>query len=436
MSAAAESPRRFLLWLGAGVGLALLLTAAINLIVDPYGIYRLVSRPGFNQNKPTQQFHHRLLRAHEIARVKPDAVLMGTSRTQVGLDPRSPAFAGKAERVLNIALSDGTPYEALRYLEHADAEGKVKLAVMGLDFLSFDLRTKPNDEFLEDRLAVSPTLRSNWLASATDWIPTLLSIDALQASQRTVRRQGEPSYFFEGGLRRPNTMEDRIAQEGGMRGAILFSERDYLKSYACFRFETPSGLSRTLSDFRNLVGFARQRGIALVLFTSPSHVRSQLVLRASGLWPEYERWKRALVKLLEAEGEGASGPFPLWEFGGADPRYTAETVPPATDSKTLMRWYFESSHYRPELGEVVLRRLLGYPDTEQTQGFGVPLRQANVERELARVSAEVDGYVAAHPDEWKEIEALARELSATERAGHSLRVEVDAPAGSRLQGCP
>jgi len=44
-------PRQLTLWLQA-TALILLAVAAINVVVDPYGIFRLVDRPGFNGVKP------------------------------------------------------------------------------------------------------------------------------------------------------------------------------------------------------------------------------------------------------------------------------------------------------------------------------------------------------------------------------------------------
>lgn len=403
-------PRPYLQTLLLTVLASLAGVALVNLFVDPYGIYRLWSRGGINANKYHENYAHRMVRAHWVSRERPDALLLGTSRTQAGLDARSPHLRRLAERPLNVALSDGTPYEALRYLQHAHAQRPQTLAVMGLDFLSFDARAEPrNVEFREERMAVTAAGRATPWWRVADLPSTLLSVDALAASQRTVRKQSLPSYFDEGGTRRPESMAERIVEEGGMRATFLWSERDYMRRYACFVLRDGAGRSHPLESFRQLVALASREGIRLQLFFSPSHARSHLLVRELGLWREYEDWKRALLAVLTEEAHGRE-PFPLWDFSGADPRFTAEPVPPPGDVDSRMRWHYESSHYRPALGEHVLARMLDEPGSPEVRGFGVRLTPGNLEQELGRIRAEVEGYAAAHPDEAAELRALAREV--------------------------
>jgi hypothetical protein len=380
----------------------LVFVAALNALVDPYGIYRLWQRAGINTNKPEQAFHDRLVSTHAMRRLRPDALLLGTSRTQVGLDPGSPVLSKLAERPLNVGLSGGTPYEALRQLQHASALGPVRVALMGLDVVGFNAYAPPNPEFSEDRLEVDKDLKAQSLSIAADWSPTLLSLEALHASAKTVMRQREPSYFYDNGRRREATTEARIAQEGGMRATMLWSEDYYLGEYMCFRLRRPGGEAPALEDLRKLIAFARERHIELHLFFSPSHARSQLALMAGGQWEAVEDWKRAVMEQVAAAGDGIS----LWDFSGADPRFTGEPVPPRGDTSQRMRWYWESSHYRYTLGEVVLARIFDQVRAGNER-FGVRLTPANLEQELRRVRDEVATYRSERPDEEEEIKTLA-----------------------------
>lgn len=382
--------------------------AALNALVDPYGIYGLWQRPGLNANKAQQAFHDRLVRAHAVRQQRPDALLLGTSRTQVGLEPRSPFLAARAQRPLNLGLSGGTPYEALRYLQHASALGQVRFAVLGLDVLGANAYALPNPEYAEERLAVDAAGRPNRASFAADWAPTLLSLEALRASALTLLRQREPSYFHPGGRRQEATLARRIEEQGGMRGAMLWSEDYYLGEYMCFRLQREGGESQAREDLRRLLAFARERDIRLHLFFSPAHARSQLALTAAGQWPAFEQWKREVSQLVREAG----GDVELWDFSGADPRFTGEPVPPAHDAQARMRWYWESSHYRHELGERVLARIFG----EEDAGFGVRLLPGNLEQELRRVADEVAAYASAHPDEVVELGQLAAKKRAEWRA--------------------
>jgi|CXWL01.1.fsa_nt_gi hypothetical protein len=421
--------RRYLTILSLAVLGVMSAIAFINGVIDPWGLYHWYSRPGLNANKPRQIFNERIIRAADITRERPGMLLMGTSRAQVGLSPDAPALKTLPEKALNIGFSDGTAYEALRYLQHAHAQARVNYAVIGADFLSFSGATRKGADFTEERLAVDADFKPHWLFRLADVPNTLLSLDALRASRRTTLEQYLPSYFYPGGRRHEHTMAERIEEQGGMRGTFLWSEHDYLREYACFRpfsavLDKGAGsiggwknqLAATakgadaMDDFRKIVTFAREQGIKLFVYTSPSHARAQVLIAQAGLWPAYEQWKTDVVMSL------AANKVPLWEFGGADPRFTAEVVPAQGDKSSRMKWYWESSHYRREMGDVALERVLGAPEREETRGFGVPLTPANVVPELERVKAEIEAWKTAHPEELQEMEAQATHVLAEERA--------------------
>lgn len=391
-----ERPLTFLLLLVGVPTLAMVATGGVSLGVDPFGLYRVMpAREGFNAQKPRQKGHERMVRAADLARLAPDALILGTSRAQVGLDPEAPAWAGVATRPANAAFSDGSPYEALRYLQHADALSPVKTVVFGADYLSFVGTTRFTSDFTESRLSVSKLAEPQPFFRLDDVPSALLSLDTLRISRRTVLEQQNPSYFFDTGRRRPTTMEARIEEQGGARGAFMWSERDYADSYVCAQ---PARLETHLADFDALVAWCRERQIRLIVLFSPSHVRSLALLEEAGLWPELERFKRALA---ERSTSGPSTPlgtgFELWEFGGADPRTTAEEVPPAGDTTSRSRWYWESSHYKKELGDVTLARVFDKPVDEALAGWGEQVTLLTFPAVLSRVSGELASWKNTHP---------------------------------------
>lgn len=58
--------------------------------------------------------------------------------------------------------------------------------------------------------------------------------------------------------------------------------------------------------------------------------------------------------------------------------FTAEKVP--TDKNTKMKYYWESSHYKNELGLIVLDRLVG---DSKYEDFGMELNLDNIDTYLA-----------------------------------------------------
>ena len=102
-------------------------------------------------------------------------------------------------------------------------------------------------------------------------------------------------------------------------------------------------------------------------------------------------------------------PFPLWDFSGFN-SYTTEAVPKLGDKVSMMEWFWESSHYRKELGDRVLDRVLDYtdPDRQIADDFGVLLTSGNIEQHLEAIRQSREAYEQAHPEEVKEIQELVR----------------------------
>ncbi len=384
----------------------LVATLAFCAIVDPFGLYRWFAvREGFNAQKPRQQSHERMVRAADLRRLKADAIILGTSRAQVGLDPDSPAWKGVSEGAANAAFSDGTPYEALRYLQHAHAISPVKTAVFGADYLSFVGGPRHSPDYVEDRLAIGKDGQPQRFFAWADAPSALLSLDALRISRRTVLEQHETSYFTDRGRRQPRTMEQRIVDQGGPRGAFVWSERDYADSYVC---ADPKRLEAHLKDFEAFVAFAKAQNIRLIVLTSPSHVRSLELLRAAGLWAEVERFKREVVRITSA------AQVPFFEFNLPHAASTAEEVPPAGDKDARMKWYWESSHFNHALGDLALARVFGQPLPPDFAGWGIEVQPATLEQTLADVTAGVAAWAAAHPSDVKEIETVVAEARAAQ----------------------
>jgi hypothetical protein len=75
-----------------------------------------------------------------------------------------------------------------------------------------------------------------------------------------------------------------------------------------------------------------------------------------------------------------------------------------------MRWYWESSHYKKELGDLVLDRVFGYahPGRTVNEDFGVRLSSGNIEPHLERIRDERARWLAESAGEAAEIHAAAQ----------------------------
>jgi hypothetical protein len=345
-------------------------------------------------------------RMHKVALIQsetPDALILGTSRSQVTLNPHSKAFDGHAKSVVNAAVDACIPYEALRYTQHAYAVAQrdnyaIKLLVYGLDLRAFDKRRAPLDGHSEDRFLVSKAGEPQPFARAHDIAGTLLSLDALRASLATIHHRSWPSYLRPLGQRDPALQEDDLQRTGGQRAFFRVSERDYANNYGCFEEAAPG--DPPYEDLSQLLEDAHARSVKVRLYFSPVHARHNVVVRASGLSEAEARWKRRVRDLAERYYNRGLN-VELWDFTFAE---ATEAVPDVSDPAARMKWWWESSHATSALGERLLATMLSKAPGSALGPRLVPGAMGSWLEELKQLQ---EKWEAAHPDQVSSVKAAA-----------------------------
>lgn len=134
--------RYLLMWLGA-TGALLVSVASINLVVDPYGLFRVVDAAGFNAVKPKAGLHGATAKAYQVLRANPRTLILGNSRAEVGFAPDFAGWPAAGRPVFNLALPGTGPSTTLDYLQHAIAHAadgnapRIERVVWGVDFPDF-----------------------------------------------------------------------------------------------------------------------------------------------------------------------------------------------------------------------------------------------------------------------------------------------------------
>jgi hypothetical protein len=126
---------RFALLLAASSIAPLLLFAAFIIAVDPYYVFGSPSWPGFNQVRPEAGNHLLVAKPYQVARLRPHAVALGSSRAETGIDPQHPGWAYRD--AFNFALPASSSYAVMLAFLHAQTLG-ARQAVVGLDFFGFN----------------------------------------------------------------------------------------------------------------------------------------------------------------------------------------------------------------------------------------------------------------------------------------------------------
>ena len=396
--------------------------------IDPYGMNESLLIDKLNYVKPESATHARLSLAAVISRRAPSVVALGTSRALRGISMDHPGWAGELSERYNAALMGANIYEIVRYFEHAEQTQALRQAVLGLDFFSFNAYKQNAADFDEALLLRYGDAVS--IKRHIERLKTYVSNDTLYSSYRTVQGnlvQWSPPFLGDG-RENPAGLEASIVLGGGQHHAFILSAMVALTNlnfpppYRRAALEGAHG-ERPVRELGRMIDIARKKHVDLRLFISPAHARQWEALRVAGLWDEFERWKRELVLVLEQDAarHPSEVVIPLWDFSGYS-SISTEPVPVAGDSTSRMKWYWESSHYRKEVGDLVLDRVFGYRDLQRTvpDDFGVLLTQRNLDGHLAEIREEGIGYRETHREDIVEIESLARKV-AQERKERELR---------------
>ncbi len=432
MNPAANPSSRFLRDWTIFVALGLGAAAAFNWFMDPYWIYNSPAIPGVNAIKTEFAPRVRMAKAHVIQKLKPKAIILGTSRAEVGLSPDHPGWDPQAVPRYNLGLSGANIYEARRYFQHAHAIQPLKQVVLAMDFFMFNVDYKNQADFDETRLAVTPDGQPTPNAGG-EFARTLLSLDALNSSLRMLRSQKREyaELYKTNGCRDWDHRDPFVVKRGGHRQVFIRSEQEYAKklwfpapTYQ-YRFTNPETGVSSFDSYRVIVRTAYRDRIDLRMAILPAHAHLNEALRESGLWTMFEDWKRELVKINEEEAARAKAkPFPLWDFNNFS-NWTLEAVPPAGDISTRMYWFWEAPHFKRELGDQVLDVVLSPPKIFGNYFFliHVPITSGNIEPQLERIRVLEQLYRETHPDDMKQIKQVTDEAASLRQQwkAHSLK---------------
>lgn len=379
---------------------SLLLTAALagfNYRVDPYAIYQEY----LNDGTPIRVMNERIFKTVKLARTHSDVVFIGSSRTDIGIGREQPALASK--QLSNLATFGQPILETRRLFELAVREGKPHTVVIGLDFFAFNAFFVPPPDYVDENYA--ELRRASLLLS----ISTLS--DSIEKYNHPQPSSGDCCYS--NGFRLLTDPAYLIGkyQHYFSSSELMFLTKNYLPYPQCaFSFTTlEHSESSTFDDLNAILKLAHLHHVDLHLFISPSHALQWETLAASGLWKDWEYWKRQLVALNEqSAAETGEQAFPLWDFSGYD-EVSSEDLPDK-ETSGLMKNYSDSSHYTPALGERVVTQLFN-----GMSNWGVKLISANLESELARIRNARQSYRSTHTRDVADIEALARKIAPNKR---------------------
>ncbi|MGO1117641.1 hypothetical protein ACTL6U_03010 [Rhodovibrionaceae bacterium A322] len=409
---------------------------AVSLIIDPYGIHRLVSIEGINANKPEADTNIRLVKAYGVRLVRPNTIVLGNSRVEDGFD--TDLFAEVLDvNVYNLGLPGSSIFELYRYLQHAQAVKPLQRVVLAVDYFSFN----------SNHGRYPPTFKNGRLSVQEDGQPTsffngermedlnniYVSLSSMIKAWNTVIKQS-----------RDNVSNRTVTGFNPMAEAdLIYSRRGYRKNFFDKNYSQAKNIWRRgfssevtklwpIAPFdylQAIIDLCRKNNIQLDIFIHPYHAHMLELLQGLDQWEDFEDWKRHLVALVEADNARYPDKpeFPIWDFSNYN-SITNDKLPEADDNSTGLKWYWEVSHYKSGVGDLVIQRMYGNDENraEMEQlgsgplpdDFGVKITLENLEEFLASYGPAREAYRQSRAEEMEELAdviARARKLKKLER---------------------
>lgn len=378
---------------------ALVLAAAFNLLVDPLGAYPGTGLKMFERQRDSH--FSRVARAELARRGHWQLAIFGTSRPKAGMPADHPMF--ETNRACNLAVDAGRMSEAAAMFEFTRAHNPLRHVLLCLDMAMFRPSAANQFDFAESRFS---TNFSAFDYHCKNLIGANISDQSLEAVMDALRGRTPPPGERDGF----NVRE----MSPGTSHRTLFhkSLRALAHGYAVQR---PA--ADEMKALHDLIASCRDHGIGLTLAINPVHALDLELFIAGKSWPHFEQWKRDVVMMVHELG---ATNVVVWDFTGYW-KPTTEQVPPAGDTTTRMRFYFENSHYRPALGTLMLDRIfLG-----STNAFGAKISAENIEAHLQRLRQEREAYARSHADDVEWVARISKQALAARKKTAQMTEEAE-----------
>lgn len=354
--------------------ICMLFIVIFNYIIDPYGIHQAFIIKGFNEYKPERYANTPQSKLINLLNIKPNTVILGTSRAEFGIDPDIIDWPIGATPVYNMALGLSS-FREMDYI--IDEISKVKLPsklIIGIDFISFSNIKDKNK--LRSVVQNTSDMNLGW---------SLLSFGALKASFETILSQKENlhvNYKYNGS--RTSRSYDKSLEVESHRN--LF---DKINNRYNYRAVLSSGFHSDVvkSNFNILIKMLnklRKKNVKVILFFSPIHSELLKQIYIQDAWNSFQEVKRKLTSIVSSSPLLNS--IELWDFSLVN-NITME-IPPVTVGKK-MKWYYDSAHYKPSVGKLIFDDIF-----KKIETIGVILNKDNIEGVLMSQRKNLVAYVA------------------------------------------
>lgn len=394
------------------------LVGLFNFAVDSLGVFHDVRVEGFNKKKTEIIDTVRQLKILSMDDYKPDAVFIGSSRTDRSLHPDYLTGNGYPLRYYNLSILGTNVREMRRLLEHSYNVHGIKEVVIGLDFEMFNANTGTykKDILSEGLLSKDIDGGSNLFYSEKIYLKFLFSMSALKSSFETVREQKSNIHVFKDNGAMEHVLNKRkFVKYGGVNGLLENVVGRYYKSAwkapgERFVLADDSGWS-VLDEIKKIIAFAIEKNIKINFFITPVHSYFEEARDYVGLYDLNRQWKREVASIIFSGNKraGSGDMFRLWDFSGYN-FVTEEEFPSVGDRSTQLKYFGDAVHFTKEAGELILARIFNFKNKNLKDDFGVLLTEENIETHFDSIELKRKVFIDSHLLELRNLSKWVDEL--------------------------
>jgi hypothetical protein len=392
-------------------GIAMMI--AFVAILDPYDQYRLVILPGFNLVKPSLTRYQNEIKLTHAAEIRPDALIYGNSRAEIGFDPEAPVFIRHGLSAYNLAIPGTGILNARSQAEYLHQVGiKPKVVIVGVEFL----------DFLEIQRAAVASPHPVTEHPVTQWFwrfDILFSLASLKDAIRTLYLQhdNEGETMTSRGFNPFKNYESLARREGYF---ALFRQRAQENTRIFFRKAKGSLSQADFDHLHAILDLAAESGSDVTLVIYPYHAQILALFEKTGLALAFEEWKELLIHEVSAARQRHPGArIALFDFSGYN-SYNCEKIPAKGDRMSATRWYWEAGHFKKQLGDIILESIFSGPANPELiphdgsgtpEKFGFRLEESSRILNIQRIRLERLECVRYYPELFAEVAALVADES-------------------------
>jgi hypothetical protein len=365
--------------------LLLVLIGLFNRIVDPFWYFQDIEIKGFNAVKLEFRNYERHVKPHWLVRDQPEAIILGSSFSEIGFDPNNAFFTDHGRlKSMNYAFA-GAPWDMVQcQFEFAVTHAPIKRALIG---------------FHPDNLPIANCAKDFASIGQINMGELLLSLPSLRSSINTIRNQKneKPSHTREGMYFFNRFTNEADIHFGGDYRRLLKHRPQCSNAIntSDIPFNSVAESTLDLSGLRKIINTAKKHGVELVLFAYPQHVYKEEWDRQCGDVVTNWNAMKQIAKLIEAEA--TPDQVRAWQFYGYN-NITAEPIGPSA------KYWQDSRHFNFEVGNMMLADM--FNETINKPEFGRLLVSRSIEADYQDLLQERAKHLQNHPEFYAELKKI------------------------------